>query len=643
MKKQLGGNRLGSGNKLSVNLKGYERSTHDLGYIWRSSMAAGTLVPFMNEVGLPGDTFDIDLNVDVKTLPTVGPLFGSYKVQLDVFTCPIRLYEKQLHNNKLKIGNHMEDVVLPVIDIEVNPVLSYVYEDVDNCQVNPSCILSYLGIRGYGMPQGSIVKREFNAVPLLGYWDIYKNYYANKQEGLGAVIHIDRGTIVQDVESITIDNNIAAYTLEQFPNESANISYTYNSTLTITHGGAFKPEWISIYIDGLGWTNLESLAVNGIIYIIDSTHTEIKLKSGLGWIKSWDYQSDFATNTDKPTVVDFDLENIDRMREYILTTNAQPYKINDSGLPPYSYIWSKPNGIYNTLGTQEGLGLKTYQSDLFNNWLETTWINEISTSSAVSTVSGSFTIDQLILSKKVYEMLNRIAVSGGSYEDWIESVYDVKSYNKTETPVYHGGLIKELVFQEVVSNTQTEDQPLGTLAGKGTMAKKHKGGKVRIKLDEHCYVMGIVSITPRIDYSQGNRWDVNLKTMNDFHKPALDEIGFQDLITEQQAWWTTEHTGTEWEQKSAGKQPAWLNYMTNYNRCYGNFAIKSDSMFMTLNRRYETTVGGREIIDLTTYIDPSKFNFVFADTSLDAQNFWVQIGTDITARRKMSARLMPNL
>ena len=46
---------------------------------------------------------------------------------------------------------------------------------------------------------------------------------------------------------------------------------------------------------------------------------------------------------------------------------------------------------------------------------------------------------------------------------------------------------------------------------------------------------------------------------------------------------------------------------------------------------------------LTTYIDPSKFNNIFADESIDAQNFWMQIGLNIKARRKMSAKLIPNL
>ena len=66
-------------------------------------------------------------------------------------------------------------------------------------------------------------------------------------------------------------------------------------------------------------------------------------------------------------------------------------------------------------------------------------------------------------------------------------------------------------------------------------------------------------------------------------------------------------------------------------------------MFMTLNRRYEKNPGTGRIEDLTTYIDPTKYNHIFAQTSLDSMNFWVQISADITARRKMSAKIIPNL
>ena len=99
--KTLGGDRLGSGKRQKVELHNYERSTHDQSYVWRSSMAPGTLVPFLVRTALPGTTFDIDLNAVARTYPTVGPMFGSFKLQIDIFSCPYRLYNGLVHNNKL--------------------------------------------------------------------------------------------------------------------------------------------------------------------------------------------------------------------------------------------------------------------------------------------------------------------------------------------------------------------------------------------------------------------------------------------------------------------------------------------------------------------------------------------------------------
>ena len=40
--KNIGGDRLGSGSKMQVQMHNYERSTHDLSSVWRSSMQVGT-------------------------------------------------------------------------------------------------------------------------------------------------------------------------------------------------------------------------------------------------------------------------------------------------------------------------------------------------------------------------------------------------------------------------------------------------------------------------------------------------------------------------------------------------------------------------------------------------------------------------
>ena len=212
-----------------------------------------------------------------------------------------------------------------------------------------------------------------------------------------------------------------------------------------------------------------------------------------------------------------------------------------------------------------------------------------------------------------------------------------------KTPMFEGGVSQEIVFQEVISNSASEDEPLGTLAGRGVTTGRQKGGHIRIKVTEPCYIMCICSITPRIDYGQGNTWDTYLKTMNDWHKPALDGIGYQDSLNGERAWWTDYIAEKNILSKTAaGKTVAWINYMTNVNRTFGNFAPEMPESFMVLNRNYSMGTNG-QIEDLTTYIDPVKFNYIFADTNLDAMNFWVQTKFDIKVRRLISAKQIPNL
>jgi hypothetical protein len=661
----LGGERLGAGKEQKINLKNYERSTHDLSYVWRSTMASGTLVPFMSEVGLPGDSFDINLNADIKTHPTIGPLFGSYKVQLDIFACPVRLYNGKLHMNLLNIGLDMSKIKLPQLILEANG-----RKLGDNDQINPSSLFSYLNIRGLGrsLPgEDETIQRTFNAIPYLAYWDIYKNYYANKQEEYGTYIHNPMGAVINRIDSMKLYNpELETITIEKYIGISSpgvEIVFGSGASMVIQFNNEKEPDPTAVLLkipDNGKTRNVRITEIFNKIVWNQTQRTLTCVYPNTTWIdisietRGYAYSGATLESSERQQISTFQLKNIDDMREFILSqvTTNDPIYINENTPAPYGPPCGQGDQGWSKESTQEGLALKTYQSDLFNNWISTEWIdgeNGINAITAVNTTEGNFTIDSLQLARKVYDMLNRIAISGGTYDDWLDAVYTHQRTRSQENPMYMGGLIKELGFQEVVSNagqnndgTGGENQPLGTLAGRGTLTKKHKGGQINIKVDEPCYIMGIVSLTPRIDYSQGNKWDVNLKTLNDFHKPGLDEIGFQDLITDQMAWFDTTVSLGVPTFKSAGKQPAWINYMTNVNQTRGNFAEKNQQMFMTLNRRYEQD-GYGNIKDLTTYIDPSKFNNIFADTRLDAQNFWTQIGVNITARRKMSARVMPNL
>ncbi|QCS36843.1 major capsid protein [Tortoise microvirus 14] len=673
----IGGDRLGSGNKMNVQLHGYSRSNHDLSYVWRSTMSPGTLVPFMVQVALPGDSHDIELNAEVMTHPTLGPLFGSYKLQLDVFSIPFRLYNSWLHNNRLGIGLDMSKVKLPKLKFNL-PYINATGSNipVDEQQINPSSLLAYLGIRGgirtnTGQISSPYRRNTKMAIPYLAYWDIYKNYYSNKQEEIGVFIH-NSGEVPQITQL-----------LQAIRSRGGTIELIFTSS-TLPYQGILVPLGSDLTIQNLpGSATAEMLRFNDtrsgesgtwdkffnnytttltpsgtrVIQFLDSKYEN---EAGTGFEGFIDQNPQIIPNTAEITLKEFPLENIDNMRDKILAQQGNiEFELMENQPSPYGdpLLFYPDTNKSNSFFNLEGLAVKTYQSDIFNNWINTEWLdgeNGINTITAVDVSSGFLNLDSLNLAKKVYDMLNRIAISGGSYKDWLESVWMHEYISNAESPVYEGGLSKEIVFSEVVSNSSgigedSSNQPLGTLAGRGHLSGKHKGGHIIIRTNEPSLIMGIVSITPRIDYSQGNEWFTNLDTMDDLHKPGLDGIGFQELVTEQFAAWDTVWDTNEDRviKFSAGKQPAWINYMTNYNRVYGNFAKKNNEMFMTLTRRFSYNKNAANnksaIEDLTTYVQPDKHQDTFAITTIDAQNFWTQIAVKCFARRKMSAKIIPNL
>lgn len=623
--KSIGKNTLGGGKSMQVDLKTYNRSTHNLSYAWRSSMGVGTLVPCMKLIGLPGDTFDIDIDTKVLTHPTVGPLFGSYKLQIDIFTAPFRLYNAMLHNNALNIGLDMSKVKLPYY--EANMTNEGTIEESTKLTYSSSSILAYLGqrtIRNWAVNK-TIIKGQ--AVPWLAYLDIFKNYYANKQEDnyywigkFDNVYKTDDTNIVY--ANITGETSI---TSGYFLIKNANINIVDYTTVKYTRNGITK-EYEPTYLKAH--------------FTISQSGTDLKYTRKSDGSVIYGKLSGFAIDKRKNSIANAKLTELDTLRENILKAGSTQFKINTQTNSYFTNVLGEKDKKWNLKNPGAGLLLKTYQSDIFNNWIKTEWIsgeNGISAITAISTAGDKFTIDQLNLSKKVYDMLNRIAVSGGTYQDWVETVYTSEWNMHTETPMYEGGLSSEIEFQEVVSNSATTDEPLGTLAGRGINTTK-KGGKLHIKVTEPCYIMGIVSITPRVDYCQGNDFDTNLETLDDLHKPALDGIGYQDLLTNQIAGWAKKDI-------AYGKTVAWINYMTNFNKTYGTFAENGNEAFMVLNRIFEPKNGDftQDEIDNTSYIDPGKYNYIFAETSVESQNFWVQIGFGIEARRVMSAKQIPNL
>lgn len=680
MKKTLGGDRLRSENKMEVYLPNFGRSSHNVGKIIRTTQACGTIVPYWCQIGLDGTTFYIDITTKVKTLPTTGPVFGSFKHQIDVFVIPIRLYIAALHNNALGVGLNMSKVLLPQF-IAITANTSIYEKDTNRGQVNPSSLLAYLGIKGFGSSDVNQYVRRFPAIFNLAYWDIFKNYYANKQEENAYVItgvnHIWKklsvGSGVNWAKTWT-DNKSTAYRIDPTTENPKYIKLEFEENVSPEEVNEIQ--FLTNIPDST--QKLNELRKLGDSFVFERTDPEAlglrepknprkaakvfvyKVKKSLQIAYNMDTTGEnpiTMPDNKKIKLTPFPLKNIDEERTailaapstsaYIVSNTKMPYGAATGSITLPNYNRTKTYTSSNAWYSQAGLAVKTYLSDRFNNWLNTEWIDGttggINAITAVDVTDGKLTMDALILQKKIFNMLNRVAITDGTYQAWREATYGIRSATLPESPIFCGGMQSEIAFDEIVSNSATDEEPLGTLAGRGVATMYKSGRGLKIKCTEPSMIMALGSITPRVDYSQGNKWWTRLQNMDDFHKPTLDAIGFQELIAEEAAAWSTEAIGNhELIYQSLGKQPSWIEYTTDVNETYGEFAAGMPLAFMCLNRVYEEEVN-HTISNASTYIDPTIYNSIFAESRLSSQNFWVQVAFDVTARRVMSAKQIPNL
>lgn len=678
----LGGDRVGSGNKNKIYLHNYERSTHNLSESFTSSIGVGMLIPFMCKLATRDDKFEIDLNAGLRTIPTKGPMFGSFKLQLDVYQCPLRLYQALLHNNPLAIGLKANQVKFPKMRLYSKATgANSVYKE---RMAATNSLVRYLGISGIGSGlDNTTVYRDLFASGVLAYYDIFKNYYANKQEEYAYTLESTKenaGTV--DVIFTNFSGNAGYQPIEGIninPTNQINIPIQDKQGIITVVGKISEQEHPSkedllnnsdvlIHFTKLDesdlkeeektlQTALDNHLINWVIYNEKTGEFQINMNyrktySDTPYLLTKFQFVDILKYKNVLNLSSFKLSNIDDMRMKILSFHqlGQSFLLNGENQDPLPrpYINAIGNSIHNNWQSQlSGICVKTYQSDLFNNWINTEWIdgeNGIAAITAISTSGGSITIDALNFSEKLYNLLNRIATSGATYEDYLDAAYTDSAKKFCEAPMWIGGMSDEIVFEEIVQTAPAEGDPLGSLGGRGNLTGKKHGGKITCKVDEPSLIIGIVSITPRIKYTQGNDFfNTEIDSLQDIHVPALDGIAFQNLLAERLHAGSTilNDDGTYEERQVVGKVPAWIEYMTSYDRAFGDFAETDGKGYMILNRDYAIDEG--TLVDATTYIDPAKYNYAFAYTERDAQNFWLQIYSDIKARRLMSAKQIPTV
>lgn len=150
---------------------------------------------------------------------------------------------------------------------------------------------------------------------------------------------------------------------------------------------------------------------------------------------------------------------------------------------------------------------------------------------STTTFQNSGTINDLRLAMRAQEWLEKQARGGSRYIEQIRMHFAVHSSDKRlQRPEYIGGISSPIVFSEVLQTSAIDGQPTpqGNMAGHGIGAT---GGKSYTYFaEEHGYVFGILSVTPRTAYQQGIPRHFNRRDPFDYAWPTFAHIGEQEVL-----------------------------------------------------------------------------------------------------------------
>ena len=223
---------------------------HDLSHYLRTSMAPGLGYPICCIPCNAGDHHQLEFKHLMNTQAILNPLYGSYRLQICVFFAGVSLYIPKLWRNgsMLQSSTGLLDVNFPY----VNPVAHK-----PMYQVDPSSLPAFLGM-GYHSGRFSSAPSVFsvNLIPYLMYYDIFRHYYANRQEGSYNVMTANWGVN---------DKRVSFYDLTKLDNLYMDLPYSGGSMtgyanlaqtpisglFEIPQNSTFKAPFMSVPLGGL--------------------------------------------------------------------------------------------------------------------------------------------------------------------------------------------------------------------------------------------------------------------------------------------------------------------------------------------------------------------------------------------------------
>lgn len=472
---------------------------------------AGALIPIFCDEVIAGSDYDINVEALIRVLPQVVPLYSTQRIYIDAFYVPYSCIWKNglIYMSKGDTGN--VNLSKPVLkrraDFSTHEEGIY-YSPSEAYTIQPDDIFQFLGL-----PIGKKLSDlgEINCLPVASYISIYRNYYMNRNVRLG-----DHDWFPDDPSDFRLDDTgtfISSITENTF---SCSVLVGYNGT---ENGHEYFPVNINVnkgyfyrdYADDY-FTSALPFPQRGDApkLTIDTT---VNLPAG-------NYPFKFGPTPTGPFISGGLYASITPGETF---SNSSAYLSGDGSeeITARNYI-----SITNS-NTPAPTGSVNFNLRTPGDTLDLTGVYAgVNIPSTTLSLTGlGFTLDEFRQLAIAQQELERMARTDGSSSQFYYTFFGISPRRAVDyRPVYIGGTYKDLIFSEVVQQSQsTKESPLGSYAGHGIASLSGNCGSVHT--DENGYIMILASIMPDVYYTQGlsKMWTRN--TQDEEFLPGRDKMG----------------------------------------------------------------------------------------------------------------------
>lgn len=581
-----------------------ERSVFDLSTITTFDATFGALIPFYLEDCLPNDDFNISLVMKIQSLPLACPLFTTIRIRTYFFYVPYYLLWRHF-DRFLEGGKDGTYTVEPPYlcnskstqtGVPTSSASGTRYLTLDRYS-----LADYLGFpvhTGSGLSDRTIdynnTELRISAFPFAAYQRIFKDYFLDED------VQTDNDNYLTWFPDDEMDFQLS---------DGANSCFgTFTDASSVTSTNFFKQPYLNV----LRFANWKKDYFTSSMFSPQRGPAQALPVQGTVNLDASDFANSFFASTSAPR------------QSYAVVGGHYPDKATFK-FPAYL-----ENGSSLSDATDDSV--RTGLNSLFSK-LKATFTNQV-----------GFTIDDLRLSTKIQEWLERNMRVKARYNEFLRVHFNDAPIDERLTKAYYiGGTSMLLNVSQVLQSSESGTTPQGTATGTANQFDSQYVGKFHSH--EFGLIMGIMSIVPDTSYTQSLDRHWTKRSRFEYVFPEFTPLGPQGIFNYEIFFDFANTQGiNEKIFGYIGRMDEYRHRRQQTNGALRDYETKLDFYSWTMSREFASTPTLASLAFTSTnsqlgeWTIPSSHSTVRMDAwpTANTQNqFIVQCGTSVRAVRPL--------